>query len=81
MYNPQPETFPRAADGGSFNRATKVANITITAEIKQINLPEGSLGVSCLKEPIGGDCSNERKQSYEQKNIDFIGKPQKGRKF
>lgn len=45
MYNPQLETFLRAADAGSFNKAAEQAFITPTAVIKQINLLEASLGV------------------------------------
>lgn len=45
MYNPQLETFIRAADAGSFNKAAEQAYITPTAVIKQINLLEDSLGV------------------------------------
>ena len=45
MYNPQLETFIRAADAGSFNKAAEQAFITPTAVIKQINLLEADLGV------------------------------------
>ena len=45
MYNPQLDTFIRAADAGSFSRAAEEAYITTTAVIKQINLLEKSLGV------------------------------------
>ena len=45
MYNPQLETFLRAADAGSFSKAAEDAFITPTAVIKQINLLEQSLGV------------------------------------
>ena len=45
MYNPQLETFIRAADAGSFNKAAEELYITPTAVIKQINLLEESLGV------------------------------------
>lgn len=45
MYNPNLDTFIRAADAGSFNRAAEEAHITATAVIKQINLLEASLGV------------------------------------
>ena len=45
MYNPQLETFLRAADAGSFSKAAEEAYITPTAVIKQINLLEESLGV------------------------------------
>lgn len=45
MYNPQLETFLRAADCGSFSKAAEAAFITTTAVIKQINLLEGELGV------------------------------------
>lgn len=45
MYNPQLETFIRAADAGSFNKAAEESYITPTAVIKQINLLEKSLGV------------------------------------
>lgn len=40
MYNPQLETFIRAADAGSFNKAAEESYITPTAVIKQINLLE-----------------------------------------
>lgn len=43
MYNPQIETFIRAADAGSFNKAAEELYITPTAVIKQINLLEKSL--------------------------------------
>lgn len=45
MYNPQLETFLRAADAGSFNKAAAESYITPTAVIKQINLLEADLGV------------------------------------
>ena len=45
MYNPQLETFLRAADAGSFSKAAEAAYITPTAVIKQINLLEADLGV------------------------------------
>lgn len=45
MYNPQLETFIRAADAGSFTKAAEQTYITPTAVIKQINLLEGSLGL------------------------------------
>jgi DNA-binding transcriptional LysR family regulator len=45
MYNPQLETFIRAADAGSFSKAAAESYITPTAVIKQINLLEASLGV------------------------------------
>lgn len=45
MYNPQLETFIKAADAGSFNKAAEESFITTTAVIKQINLLEDSLGV------------------------------------
>lgn len=45
MYNPQLETFLRAADVGSFNKAAEESFITPTAVIKQINSLEESLGV------------------------------------
>ena len=45
MYNPQLETFLRAADAGSFSRAAEESYITPTAVIKQINALEHALGV------------------------------------
>ncbi|MCM1166880.1 MAG: LysR family transcriptional regulator [Lachnospiraceae bacterium] len=45
MYNPQLETFIRAADLGSFNKAAEELFVTPTAVIKQINLLEDSLGM------------------------------------
>ena len=45
MYNPQLETFIKAADAGSFNKAVEELYITPTAVIKQINLLEESLGI------------------------------------
>ena len=48
MYNPQLETFLRAADAGSFNKAAEESFITPTAVIKQINSLEESLGVRLL---------------------------------
>ena len=49
MYNPQLETFLRTADAGSFNKAAEESYITPTAVIKQINLPEDSLGVKLFE--------------------------------
>lgn len=49
MYNPQLETFLRAADLGSFNKAAEQMFITPTAVIKQINLLEDSLGVKLFE--------------------------------
>ena len=49
MYNPQLETFLRAADAGSFNKAAEEAYITPTAVIKQINLLESSLDVKLFE--------------------------------
>lgn len=49
MYNPQPETFLRVADAGSFNKAAEQAFITPTAVIKQINLLEAELGVKLFE--------------------------------
>lgn len=45
MYNPQLETFIRAADSGSFSKAAAEAFITTSAVIKQINLLEANLQV------------------------------------
>lgn len=45
MYNPQLETFIRAADAGSVRKAAQEAFITPTAVSKQISLLEESLGV------------------------------------
>lgn len=45
MYNTQLETFIRAADAGSFNKAAEQSYITPTAVIKQINLLEESLDI------------------------------------
>ena len=44
MYNPQLETFLRAADAGSSNKAEE-SFITPTAVIKQINLLEARLNL------------------------------------
>lgn len=49
MYNPQLETFLRAADAGSFNKAAEESYITPTAVIKQINLLEDSFGVKLFE--------------------------------
>ncbi|MCM1107018.1 MAG: LysR family transcriptional regulator [Blautia sp.] len=49
MYNQRLETFLRAADTGSFNKAAEEAYITPTAVIKQINLLEDSLGVKLFE--------------------------------
>ena len=49
MYNPQLDTFLRAADAGSFNKAAEESYITPTAVIKQINLLESSLGVKLFE--------------------------------
>lgn len=45
MYNPQLDTFLRAADYGSFSKAAESSFITTTAVMKQINLLENNLGV------------------------------------
>jgi DNA-binding transcriptional LysR family regulator len=45
MYNPQLDTFIRAADAGSFSKAAEEAYITPTAVIKQINALEAALGI------------------------------------
>ena len=45
MYNPQLETFVRAADAGSFNKAAEESHITPTAMIKQVNALESELGI------------------------------------
>lgn len=49
MYNPQLDTFIKAADAGSFSRAAEESLITPTAVIKQINLLEDSLGVKLFE--------------------------------
>lgn len=49
MYNPQLETFLRAADAGSFNKAAELLYITPTAVIKQINLLESDLDVKLFE--------------------------------
>ena len=49
MYNLQLETFLRAADAGSFNKAAEETYITPTAVIKQINLLENSLGIKLFE--------------------------------
>lgn len=49
MYNPQLETFIRAADAGSFNKAAELSFITSSAVIKQINLLEEGLGVKLFE--------------------------------
>lgn len=49
MYNPQLETFLRAADAGSFSKAAEEAYITPTAVIKQINLLEEALDVKLFE--------------------------------
>lgn len=46
MYNPQLETFIRAADAGSFNKAAEELFISPPAVIKQINLLEAQLGLT-----------------------------------
>ena len=45
IYNPQLETFLKAADAGSFSKAADELYITPTAVIKQINLLESDLGI------------------------------------
>ena len=61
MYNPQLETFIRAADAGSFNKAAEESYITPTAVIKQINLLESSLGVKLFeRSQIGRASCRER---------------------
>ncbi|MCM1298771.1 MAG: LysR family transcriptional regulator [Bacteroides sp.] len=49
MYNPQLETFIRAADLGSFNKAAEELFVTPTAVIKQINLLEENLGIKLFE--------------------------------
>lgn len=49
MYNPQLDTFIKAADAGSFSRAAEESFITPTAVIKQINLLEDTLGVKLFE--------------------------------
>lgn len=49
MYNPQLETFLRAADAGSFNKVAEEMYITPTAVIKQINLLESALDVKLFE--------------------------------
>lgn len=46
LFNPQLATFLRVADAGSFNRAAEELFISPSAVIQQINLLEGSLGVT-----------------------------------
>ncbi|MCM1088651.1 MAG: LysR family transcriptional regulator [Muribaculaceae bacterium] len=46
MYNPWLETFIRAAEAGSFNKAAEESHITPTAMIKQVNSLEAELGVA-----------------------------------
>ncbi len=49
MYNPQLETFIRAADAGSFSKAAEELYITAPAVIKQINLLEGNLHLTLFE--------------------------------
>lgn len=49
MYNPQLETFLRAADAGSFNKAAEALFISPPAVIKQINLLEANLGFALFE--------------------------------
>ena len=46
MYNPQLDTFIKVAEKGSFSKAAADLYISPTAVIKQMNLLEGSLGVT-----------------------------------
>lgn len=54
MYNPQLDTFIKAADAGSFSRAAEESFITPTAVIKQINLLEDTVGVKLFERPHRG---------------------------
>lgn len=54
MYNPQLETFIRAADAGSFSKAAEQSYVTPTAVIKQINSLEADLGVKLFERTYRG---------------------------
>ncbi len=66
MYNPQLETFIRAADAGSFSKAAEEAYITPTAVIKQINLLESSLNVKLFERTHRGLILTEAGRSLYQ---------------
>ncbi|MCM1385747.1 MAG: LysR family transcriptional regulator [Bacillus sp. (in: Bacteria)] len=66
MYNPQLETFIRAADAGSFNKAAEESYITPTAVIKQINLLEKSMDVKLFERTHRGLILTNAGQSLYQ---------------
>ena len=49
MYNPQLETFLCVVESGSFSKASEKLYISPPAVIKQINLLEGSLGLTLFE--------------------------------
>nr|WP_297171749.1 LysR family transcriptional regulator [uncultured Agathobaculum sp.] len=66
LYNPQLETFLRAADAGSFNKAAEELYITPTAVIKQITSLESGLGLQLFtRSPRGLKLTEAGKSVYK----------------
>lgn len=66
MYNPQLDTFIKAADAGSFSKAAEILYITPTAVIKQINSLEASLGIKLFNRSHRGLTLTEAGKSLYQ---------------
>ena len=65
LYNPQLETFLRAADAGSFNKAAEELYITPTAVIKQITSLENGLNLQLfIRSPRGLKLTEAGKSIY-----------------
>lgn len=66
MYNPQLETFIRAADAGSFNKAAEELFITPPAVIKQITSLETNLDIKLfVRSPRGLTLTEAGKSLYK----------------
>ncbi|MGI6014866.1 MAG: LysR family transcriptional regulator [Oscillospiraceae bacterium] len=66
MYNPQLETFLCVVESGSFNKAAEKLFISPPAVIKQINLLEGSLGLTLFERTHRGLILTKAGQSLYQ---------------
>ncbi len=73
MYNPQLETFLRAADAGSFNKAAEESYITPAAVIKQINALEKEIGVKLFVRTHRGITLTPAGKSFYQDSRYIIG--------
>ena len=74
LYNPQLETFLKAADAGSFSKAAEELYITPTAVIKQVTSLENGLGLQLFhRSPRGLKLTEAGKSIYKdaQYLIDF----------